>query len=209
MAVAAHYLEIIDRENLPVAGESEGHDHEDEIDITGWGWDVTDQSSKAAASGAKGSAGSSKTAGSQPEVGVEPSIFTFSKSVDSSTTRLMRAMHRGEVLKMATFTLLEELVGVEHERRGAFRLHVVLEDVIVVSYQLRGRSTEFRVDLEEDWELNYTKITFIYETEQMRAEFERHPGSNKRPAERPPPSVPELLRKYGIEPARKGRSQRE
>jgi type VI protein secretion system component Hcp len=210
MAIAAHYLEIIDRENLPVEGESEGHDHEDEIDIRGWNWDVTDQSAaKIGASEEQGSADSSKASTGDAEVGVEPSIFKFSKAVDSSTTRLMRAMHRGEVLKMATFTLLEELVGVKQEHRGAFRLHVVLENVIVVSYHLRGSSAEHRVDLDEDWELSYAKITFMYETEQMNAEFDRNPGSNKRPAERPPLDFPMLLKKYGIQPERKRKGQRE
>jgi type VI protein secretion system component Hcp len=211
MPVAAHYLEIIDHEGVQILGESEGHDYIDHIDVNGWDWDVVDRSATDTGSSkdAKGSGGSAKATAGGAEVGVEPSVFSFTKPFDSSTTRLMTAMHRGEVLKLATFTLLEELMGLEHERRGAFRLHVVLEKVIVVGYRLDASTSEFRVDLEETWDLNYTNIAFLYETERMRAEFDRNPGATRTKSKGPEPDFLVQLRKYGIEPARKGRGQRE
>ena len=215
MAVAAQYLEIVDREGLPILGESEGHDYVDSIDITGWEWNVTDSSATksdtSSGSGNGATAGSAKASAGGAEVGIDPAQFTFRKVVDASTTRLMTAMYRGEVLQQATFTLLEEVVSVKNERRGAFRLHVVLENAIVVGYQLDGRASEFRVDLDETWTLNYSKISFLYETERMNAEFDRTPGSKSRGSGKRDPTFLEQLRKYGIVPEQyaRGRGKRE
>jgi type VI protein secretion system component Hcp len=190
MAVAAaHYLEILDKEGYRVDGESEGLEHEGQIDVTSWNWDVSDKS--AAKSGAStnvasrgGVAGPTKasTDGTE-EVGIDPSLFTFTKPVDAATTRLMKALNGGEVLKRVTFELLEEMVGAKNERLDAFRLRVVLERVTVASYRLGGRANEHRVDLDETWELNYTTISFHYESAGgMNAVFQRNPASTKRAA---------------------------
>lgn len=207
---AAHYLELVDQDNAPILGESEGHDFEGCIDIKGWNWDVSDESMKSAgsakdATGKGATAGAGKASAGSGVAGVEPAPFTFTKAVDASTTRLMAAMYKGHVLKMATFTLLEELMDVSRKGRGAFRLHVVLENVKVTSYRLGGRASEHRVDLDETWELDYSKISFLYETERMNAEFDRHPGSTKRGSERPDAGFLEMLRKYGITPEPQGK----
>lgn len=201
MAVAAHYLKILDQGGHLVEGESEGHGHIQEIDVTGWNWDVSDQTPKDEAGTAKDKAGRGTAAGSAgasaggAEVGIEPSLFTFTKTVDRSTTRLMRAMDRGEVLKKATFTLLEELLTVHDVRRSAFRLNVVLENVIVVSYELGGRSSDFRVDLDETWGFNYSKISFDYESAGMYASFDRNPGSSKQGASKPAVDIQQMQKK--------------
>lgn len=200
--VAAHYLEIVDANDEPVCGESEGHDYEDAIDVVGWHWGVSDESSTKSSSGSDSGKGSSNG----KEVGIEPSTFTFTKSVDASTTRLMNAMYKNEELKMVTFTLLEELDISEQAarkaegRRGAFRLHVVLEKVRVIGYQLDGSAADYRVDLNENWELNYSTITFLYETERVEAAFDRNPASQKRASEKHELSFLDELKKYGIVP---------
>ena len=198
MAASGSYLEIVDSQNALVAGESEGRDYEGHIDISGWDWGVTDNSSKAGGSDdsvSKGRAGTSKASGVSGEVGVLPSLMTFTKPVDSSTTRLMNAMYTGEKLKEATFTVREELVGVRDHSPDAFRLHVRLENVTVVSYRLTGRAAEHRVDLDETWGLDYEKIEFLYETERMRSEFDRPPGSEKRGSEKAAPDPAQLQKK--------------
>jgi hypothetical protein len=43
----------------------------------------------------------------------------------------------------------------------------------------------------------------------MRAEFDRNPGATRTKSKGPEPDFLAQLRKYGIEPARKGRGQRE
>lgn len=201
MAASGSYLEIVDSENALVMGESEGRDYEGHIDITGWDWGVTDNSSKKTTAStdrsAKGAAaGATKAAAVGGEVGVLPSLITFTKPVDSSTTRLMTAMSSAEKLKEATFTVREELVSVRDDSKEAFRLHVRLEKVTVVSYKLTGRSAEHRVDLEETWGLDYEKIEFLYETERMRVEFDRPAGSDKRGSEKAAPDPAQLMKKY-------------
>ena len=118
----------------------------------------------------------------------------------------MSAMYQGHVLQTAKFTLREELMDVNREHRGAFLLHVVLEKVKVVSYKLGGRASEHRVDLDETWELDYSKISFIYETERMNADFDKHPGSTKRGSEMPDADFLDKLKKYGITPGSLGKS---
>jgi type VI protein secretion system component Hcp len=186
MAIAAHYLEILDREGQRVDGESEGHGYVGEIDITGWDWEVTDQAAKESTSKDKASSGaaavaSKGSAGSGDTGGIDPSLFTFTKAVDRSTIRLMQAMFNGEVFNEATFTLREDLdLGVaDSNRRGAFMLHVVLKKAYVVSYRLGGRSSEHRVDLDETWVLNYASISFDYEHPEggMSPSFDRKAGS--------------------------------
>lgn len=199
MPVAAHYLEILDQDNVRIDGESEGHKHEGQIDVIGWDWDVTDQAAKNDAGtstdktvGRTSAAGGKASAGSA-EVGIEPSLLTFRKPVDRSTIRLMKAMYGGEVLNKATFTLFEELVGGDNHRRVGFQLDVVLEKVTVVGYELGGRSSEYRVDLDETWKLNYATISLVYVSAGgMNASFDRPPGSDKGGATKTAPDPAQL-----------------
>src|SRR6188768_1819930 len=99
MAASGSYLEIVDSQDDLVAGESEGRYYEGHIDITGWDWAVTDNASKTGSSGESGSrsrgAGPTKASTVGGEVGILPSLMTFTKPVDSATTRLMKAMYSG------------------------------------------------------------------------------------------------------------------
>ena len=193
--VASHYLKI-ERDDFPIDGESEGLGHEGQIDVKGWDWDVSDKSadptaSKSLASGGAAAGQTKASAGGTEEVGIDPSLFTFTKPVDSATTALMKAMNGGEVLTRATFELVEEMVDVENP----FRLLVVLENVTVVSYKLGGRAAEHRVDLDETWELNYTTISFDYKSAGgLAASFKRNPGSTKRGASKPAPDLEQQRR---------------
>jgi len=196
MALAAsHYLKI-EREDFPIDGESEGLGHEGQIDVRGWDWDVSDKSadpsaSKNLASGGAAAGPTRASAGGTDEVGIDPSLFTFTKPVDSASTALMKAMNGGEVLTRATFELVEEMVDV----KNPFRLLVVLEKVTVVSYKLGGRAAEHRVDLDETWGLNYTTISFDYKSAGgLGASFKRNPGSTKRGASKTGPDIEQLLK---------------
>jgi type VI protein secretion system component Hcp len=185
MGVAAHYLQFVDQHGEEIKGESEGHKHDYWIDVTSWNWDVSDESLKNSGTAkdttARGAtSGAARASAGGGEVGIQPSLLTFTKSVDRSTTRLLLAMDEGHVLQKATITLLEELLDVNRKYREAFRLDVVLEDVKIVSYRLSVRASEHRVDLEETWGLNYTTIKFDYVSAGgMNAKFDRPPGSEK------------------------------
>jgi len=198
------YLEIIAQDNLPVAGESEASEYEGHIDIAGWDWGVTDNASKkTGASTGSTSKSPAPAKASVEEVGIEPSLVTFSKPVDSATTRLMKAMCFAEKFKEATFTVREELVSLR-DSDDAFVLHVRLEKPSVTSYKLTGRSQEHRVDLEETWTLNYEHIEFLYQPRKQvtsagkvrigagKVQFERPPGSEKRGSEKAAPDPAQL-----------------
>lgn len=213
MALAAHYLKIIDAGGAPIIGESYGHQpvgealqHAGEIDIKGWDWRVSDQAADSTSSKGKSSKSGASDADA-PEAGVEVGTLTFHKVVDRSTTRLMRAMDRGEELQEATFVLLEELVDVRDQRGGAFRLHVILEKAVLVRYSLNGEADEHRVELEETWELSFSKITFAYESAGVFVSFDRAPGTVKRRKDEPL-NLLELLKQHGIQPDRKRRVKR-
>lgn len=210
--MASHYLEIIDEDGEQILGESEGHEYEDWIDVQSWSWGVSEKSgdkSDDPKSAPKG--GSKAAAGAGAETGVETQKFQFTKGVDASTTRLMRKMDDGKVLKMATFTLFEETVDMGSERRKVFRLHAVLEKPRIVEYSLQANAGELAVELTETWTLEYSKVTFLYETERMSAEFDYRPGSDKAAVGKREPTFLEQLRKYGIQPDRQslGRGKRE
>ena len=147
MAVAAHFLRILDQGGDDICGESEGKGHEGWIDVTGWNWEVADESLKksAPAKNATGKGATSGAAGASAgagEVGIDPSLFTFTKAVDRSTTRLMQEMYQGHVLQKATFTLIEEMVDVNRKYRDAFRLDVVLEHALRGAVQLAREQAE-------------------------------------------------------------------
>jgi type VI protein secretion system component Hcp len=195
MPVAAHYLEILDQDGFRIDGESEAHGYEQYIDVNGWDWDVTDQSAKSDTASRTGQTGGGATSSAESdEVGIDPSLLTFRKPVDRSTTRLMMAMYRGDVLQEATFTLLEEFLNADDEREIRFRLRVKLENVIVVSYELGGRASEHRVDLDETWQLSYSNISLNYESPKghIHAGFPKKPGSTKRGASKPAPEIDQL-----------------
>lgn len=197
---SGNYLELYDSAGDPILGESEARGHEEHIDISGWDWSVTDNSSKksGASTATKGSStATSKGSPSTDEVGVVPSLFTFNKPVDSATTRLMRAMYIAEKLEKAIFTVREELPELRDESPNAFRLYVTLKNVTIVSYKLNGRAAEHSVSLDETWGLDYENIEFLYATVGgARSEFERPAGSAKKGSDKAVPDPLQLLKKY-------------
>ena len=141
------YLEIVDSKNEPVAGESEGSDvrgaHRYQRLGLGCDRQFVQEHRHFQRQHVQGA-----VRGWVPGIGrrrrgrrSRRRLITFTKSVDSASTRLMTAMSTAEKLKEATFTVREELVKPArvHDRE-AFRLHVRLENVTVVSYKLTGRS---------------------------------------------------------------------
>jgi type VI protein secretion system component Hcp len=207
MPISAHYLHIVDRNGVRIDGESDGYGFEDHIDITGWSWQVSDNAAKAAAEHKE-----EKTNGSTPspkkatadggEIAIAPSVFTFSKFVDCSTTFLLGAMYRGDELAHAIFTLREEIVKVPDDpRKEGFHLRVMLKKVYVADYKLSARASDYRVDIEETWELNYSTIEFFHDSEGGKTMgFWRPPGMTDR-GRKPPPSQDQALRQLGIDPA--------
>ena len=199
MSIAGHYLELIDDEGVRVDGESEGRGTKGWIVVTGWDWDVNDPAAKEASSKASKSAGGKRVVlipkgKDHKDQSIAPAVFQFTKLVDRSSTRLLRGME-GKWFRKAKFLLREEMVPGDHHHRP-FEMHVVLENVYIKGYQLSGRASEHRVDLEESWQLDYTHINIIYESQQgLRAEFAKTPDSDRGTSERIEPDVMQELKK--------------
>ena len=184
MSIAGQYLLMLGADGVPIAGESDGGkgNYRDSIDIRGWDWSVADQSSTAASKSTSkaGPKSTGSSAASAPEVGLLPELFKFTKGVDASTTRLMRAMDKMECLQRAKFVLHEERVTGANDGHVEFVLEVTLDDVYVVGYSLQGRAAEARVDLDESWELHYKTIKIAYESAGgLNVEFERKAGAER------------------------------
>ena len=186
MSIAGQYLVIADAEEELINGESEGSKgkHRHSIDIRSWDWSVADRSSVAERNKKKGGkvaprhTGPSGTAGSA-ETGITPELFKFTKGVDSSTTRLMRAMDKNECLRWARFILHEERAKGANDGHADFQLNVTLDDVYVVGYSVQGRAAEARVDIDETWELHYKTITIDYVSQRVSVDFERKAGTER------------------------------
>src|SRR5579885_539810 len=110
MAKATQFLRFADdRGALAVRGESFDEEHLNEIDITGWNWDVEDPAVPKPAP--KGSStgpakpDASKSNGGESDRRPKPSKLTFSKFTDRSTTRLLLAMDRGEIFPKVVLTI--------------------------------------------------------------------------------------------------------
>ena len=190
MSIAGQYLLILGADGTPINGESSGTKsgdnklkYLDSIDIRSWDWSVADQTSTA------GSKTSSKTSPKQSsgsgaagtaETGLLPELFKFTKGVDASTTRLMRAMDKNERMQRARFVLHEERVTGANDGHKEFVLEVILDDVYVVGYSLQGRAAEARVDLDESWEFHYKTIKVEYKSAGgLNVEFERKAGAER------------------------------
>ena len=196
MAIAGHYLEIIDDESNRVVGESGGHDYEGWIDVTGWDWDVTDQSSVDSSSkkSAKGDTHGKHQKGTGGETGIEPALMKFTKLTDFSSIRLIAMLEARTKIQTARFVLREEVVP--GSVRHPFELEVILSNAYVVSYELSARASEYRVDLEESLELHYANIEFLYTSARgvMPVDFDRKAASTKGSTEKDAPDMQAMIK---------------
>ena len=191
MSIAGQYLVIVGNDGELIAGESGGSKgkYRNAIDIKNWDWSVIDRSSvagkKTTDKGASHHSGKSGTS-THEETGVVPDLFKFTKGVDTSSTRLMRAMDRNERMQWAKFILHEERADGAHDGHLEFLLEVTLDDVYVVGYSLQGRAAEARVDLDESWELHYEWITVNYKSAGgLEVKFERKAGTDRQNDDKP------------------------
>lgn len=166
MTVSAQYLELIDQSTKRVDGEAEAEGYVGMIEIDSWNWQIQD---KEINEGGRGTGQGSR---------IEPSVFKFAKGPDRSTTRLIQAMHNGEVFAKASFTLLEELAGSKQATGGEFHLVIELLDVTVQHYGLSVNSGDAEVSLEESWEFSYRLVRFKYDQGALQVDLIRPPGAS-------------------------------
>ena len=211
MAKASLFLRLLDRANRKVEGECLDSDHEGEIDINSWSWSVADPANKAKEevpqtdaavppSGSRSSAPSRPAAAGGADAKVAPDLFTFSKKLDKSSVRMMKAIDTGEVFSKATIVLEEEF----KEAPSPFYLEINLTDVFFVKLDMTidgSSGVEFR----ENWSITYTTIKFTYrlrgEAQGQRnggrgamfdMQFSRSKGSAATPSRKSPQTPAEI-----------------
>lgn len=167
MAIAHLYLELLDQKKAAVRGDVLTKNFANQIECDDWSWKVENKEAAQVAGIATGQGNR-----------IEPSILTFSKAPDRSSTRLMKAIQTGELFAKATFTLFEELQGRVEDTEGSFHLRLVLTDVRVLRYELSGKTSDKEVTLEETWDLTYRTITFQFDEGKQQVLVTRPPGSD-------------------------------
>jgi type VI secretion system secreted protein Hcp len=124
-----------------VDGESKDSKHKKDIDVLAWSWGASNSGS--AHSG--GGAGSGK---------VNVQDLSFTKWVDSSTPKLLLAVHNGQHFKDAT------LVVRKAGEKPVEYLKIKLEEVLITSVSTGGSGGEDR--LTENVTLNFSKVSVDY-----------------------------------------------
>jgi len=162
MAKATQFLRFADDKGaLAVRGESFDEEHLNEIDITGWNWDVEDPAAPKPAPNAS-STPNAKPAAKPKEAESDrrpkPSKVTFTKFTDRATTRLLLAMDRGEIFPKVVLTIEERY----QEAPQRFHMEVELSDAFLVGFQWSATAEGAGMTFSETWDLNYSQVHFKY-----------------------------------------------
>nr|WP_316643679.1 type VI secretion system tube protein Hcp [uncultured Roseateles sp.] len=147
-----------------IAGESEAEGFERQIEVDDWSWSVATTTTKKSVGGSTSSSaprtndanlvGSRPPAVSQEETTTDPSVFSFSKMMDRSSTAMMHAMTSGE--------LLSAIITMEESSEAEFEVEIELNRVRVIDYKVTGKNDKASGEIEEKWVFNYSDIAFHY-----------------------------------------------
>jgi type VI protein secretion system component Hcp len=164
MSKSSLYLKLVGKGGRPIFGESIDKGHAGEVDLSGWNWSIADPAALPKESGTttksdpKSSAKAKSTTEAGADVGIKPSLLSFTKRTDRSTVPLIRAMDNAEILESATLVLEEEF----QDAVLPFYLKIFLQDVVVMKLSWSVDVGTAGVDWKESWELNYSSIKFSY-----------------------------------------------
>jgi type VI protein secretion system component Hcp len=165
MAQSNQFLKIIDVSMSPeyfVWGESYNSKHLNEIELVSWDWSVADPSVSTKSSTGKTDlttkAPTKKQSDEAGDGSPRPSQFSFTKTLDRSTTRLLGAMNTGEVFPFAYLAIEDAYEGAEFP----FDLQITLTKVVVISNTLQATAETAGVSFSEKWTINYEDIKFVY-----------------------------------------------
>ena len=172
MSTAAKlYMKLTGKTQKEIKGESETAFFEGQIELDDWSWSIKAEKPTSARGGMAGmgsapqqimlpSATGPRLTGAAPMLApgktteITPSIFEFSKLLDTSTTNLLAAMHKGE--------LLEAEITLQEMSRDAFELKLFLSEVRVIDYTMSGKNDKSSGEVTETWEFNYSTIRFEF-----------------------------------------------
>ncbi len=199
---AAQFLKLMDKHKRLVKGECFDLKHLNEIEITGWNWDVADPTvpKKGPKGGGVKDAKAKVDDDGPSDRKPKPSKFSFTKTTDSSSIRLLQAMSQGEIFPEATFAIVEEFEAVERP----FELYVHLTDAFLVEFSWRANAESAGLTLEEGWDLNYSRIEFEHKLPGgnrggVHEAFDRPPDSTDGKSDKSPLSDSEVKAKKKAE----------
>ena len=132
------FLQLTSPSSGKIKGECSVDEYEDWIELDSWNWSL----------------GRAKNEDATPE----PSLLSFSKLMDRSTTAMLKAMLSGEQLR-AKLAVDDGSVDV------LFELTVMLEHVTVREYTFNTQVGEKGATVDEEWVLDYRWITFEYQAD--------------------------------------------
>jgi type VI protein secretion system component Hcp len=185
-----------------IKGESEAEGFEGEIELDDWSWTLSRVKAAAAKAPSSTKTNDASLVSSRPTQSstdpnpttTEPSVFSFSKQMDRSSTALLSAMASSE--------LLEAWITLEEASDAEFELVIHIEKIRVVEYKMSGKNDKASGEITEDWVFNYESIDFDYKFSpregKVSVTLTRLPGASTAAASTPESEMRELARKFDL-----------
>jgi type VI protein secretion system component Hcp len=173
MASGELYLLVKDDVGAAIEGDVTADGFVGQIDLNNWGWALkllSDEDSQGKSN---------------------PSVLKFSKPVDRSSTRLMRALHDRTVLQEAQVTMAQRVaLPTSTGGRGETALHkplrLVFKHILVIDYSLSVSSSDKAVEMEEDWTFDYRQMEVHYIGPERRGTKTFQTGKRPTPVKQEP-----------------------
>ncbi len=173
MASGELYLLLKDDVGAAIEGDVTAEGFVGQIDLNNWGWNLKlldDEDSQGKSN---------------------PSVLKFSKPVDRSSTRLMRALHDRTVLQEAQVTMAQRIAlptaqGGRSEPAVHKPLRLVFKHVLVIDYALKVTSNDKAVEMAEDWTFDYRQMEVHYTGPERRGTKTFQTGKRPTPVKQEP-----------------------
>jgi type VI protein secretion system component Hcp len=173
MASGELYLLLKDDVGAAIEGDVIADGFAGQIDLNNWGWNLKlldDEDSQGKSN---------------------PSLLKFSKPVDRSSTRLMRALHDRTVLQEAQVTMAQRIaLPTSSGGRGDPVVHkplrLVFKHILVIDYALKVTSSDKAVEMSEDWTFDYRQMEVHYTGPERRGTKTFQTGKRPTPVKQEP-----------------------
>lgn len=136
-----------------IEGQAEVAEHKNWIELDDWNWSLEPRSE---------------------DDSIEPSIFSFSKLMDSASPTMLKAMETGDELSAT--------IVVEDSSMSMFELTIHLQKARVTKYDLTAKTDEKTSSIDETWDFDYETIIFEYRADARSApsvvRLRRPPGAS-------------------------------
>jgi len=195
------FMKLTGTGSRAIDGESEAEGFERQIEIDDWTWSVATETVKKD----KGTAPRPRTNDAnlvgdrfqpidQEETRTVPSVFSFSKRMDRSSTALMSAMTSGE--------LLFAVISMEESSQAEFEVEIQLNRVRVIDCKIDGKNDKASGDIDEKWVFEYSDIAFDYlpsvQRGKLSVSLSRPAGSSTTPASTKESEILDLAGKFEL-----------